>query len=176
MRTFVVLSLLGLLVPASLVAAEGAAESPFHGIVLTDTAGKKVPMDSLLSGGPVVLNFWATWCGPCRREMPNLEKVFKEVGPKGVSFAAVSLDTRVSKEAMDAFLKRLEFTLPVYRDDGAVLARMFKVSAIPATFVLKPTGEIFYQTKGYRPGDEILLQKKVEELVAAAKPVTAKQD
>jgi len=168
MRALAILLVTAWFVPACLAAAEGPAALDLRGAVLTDLAGKSILLDSLLTKGPVVLNFWATWCGPCRAEMPNLEKVFKEVGPKGVSFAAISLDRRVGKEAMESFLKGRGFTVPVYLDKDAALAKMFKVSAIPATIVLKPTGEIFYSTKGYRPGDEILLKKKVEELVAAA--------
>ena len=148
--------------------AEPSQKQPFQGVVLTDCVGKKVALDSLLAGGPVVINFWATWCGPCRIEMPLLEKVYQELGPKGVAFAAISLDRRMSKDAMEAFLKSRGFNVPVYRDEDAGVAKRFNILAIPTTIVLKPDGEVFYLAKGYRPGDEILLRKKVEELVAAA--------
>lgn len=137
-------------------------------MILTDLVGKKVALDSLLARGPVVINFWATWCGPCRVEMPLLEKAYQELGPKGVSFAAISLDRRMSKDAMEAFLKSRGFSVPVYRDEDAALAKKFGILAIPTTIVLKSSGEVFYLAKGYRPGDEVLLRKKVEELVATA--------
>jgi thiol-disulfide isomerase/thioredoxin len=149
-------------------AGQATTQRTFRGVALTDLAGKKVALDSLLAKGPVVVNFWATWCGPCRVEMPLLEKVYQDLRLKGVAFAAISLDRRVSRETMEAFLKTRGFTVPVYRDEDAAVARRFSIASIPTTIVLKPSGEIFYLARGYRPGDDVLLRKKIEELVAAA--------
>lgn len=105
-----------------------------------------------------------------------LEKVYQELHPKGITFAAISLDRRVSKEAMESFLKSRGFSVPVYRDDDAAVAKRFSILSIPTTIALKPDGEIFYLAKGYRPGDEVLLRKRLEELVAAAKKPDAGPD
>ena len=168
------MKLIGLLLVAAvilpgLVAAASAGTS--QGPVLTDLDGKKTPLNSLLAKGPVVLNFWATWCGPCRAEMPQLQKVYQELDAKGVRFAAISLDRGLSKDALVQFLKGRGIVMPVYRDEDAALAKKFGVVAIPTTFVLARSGEVFYSTKGYRPGDEVMLRKKIEELIALeAKP------
>jgi thiol-disulfide isomerase/thioredoxin len=143
------------------------ADASTKGLVLVELGGKKVPLDTLLAKGPVVLNFWATWCGPCRVEMPHLQKIYQELAPKGVQFCAVSLDRGVTKTALEQFLQRGSLTLPVYRDEAGTLAKAFKVVAIPTTMVFSKGGGIYYQTKGFRPGDEVLLKKKIEGLLIA---------
>jgi thiol-disulfide isomerase/thioredoxin len=171
----------GLVLMAASVCAEpaaGPAPASFanQGLVLTDLDGHVTPLDSMLAKGPLVINFWATWCGPCRIEMPYLSKVYQELGPKGVGFAAVSLDRGISKEVLDKFAKGRGFTVPLYRDDQGVLARKFGVAAIPTTVVLKPGGEVAHASRGFRPGDEILLRKKIEEVVAAVAAGAASEE
>jgi thiol-disulfide isomerase/thioredoxin len=134
-------------------------------LVLRDMDGKTVEVDSLLKEGPVVINFWATWCGPCRVEMPHLEKIYKDLSPRGVHFAAVSLDRRTRKSSLEKFLKKNKVTLPVYVDPEGQLASRFKVKAIPTTIVLDKKAEAYYTAKGYRRGDEVLLKKKIEALL-----------
>jgi thiol-disulfide isomerase/thioredoxin len=160
----VILVILLVLLPAL---ASGADPST-KGLALVDLGGKKVPLDTLLAKGPVVLDFWATWCGPCRVEMPHLQKIYQELAPKGVQFCAVSLDRGMSKTALVQFLQRGSLTLPVYRDETGTLAKAFKVAAIPTTIVFSKGGGIYYQTKGFRPGDEVLLKKKIESLLTPA--------
>ena len=141
--------------------AYGAAE----GLVLTGLDGKSVRVDSLLAKGPVVLNFWATWCKPCKVEMPYLEKVQEELGPSGVHFAAISLDSRRSEKRVAEYLEKYGVTLPVYLDPEARLAKLFRVAAIPTTVVLGQDGKIHHQTRGFRRGDEVILKKKIQALI-----------
>ena len=121
--------------------------------------------------------FWvAFWCsfrnlifripfGSCGVEMPQLQMIQKELEPKGVHFAAVSLDTRNRQSSVEAYIKKEKVTLPVYRDPEGTLAKRFQVRAIPTTVVLDQNAEIYYRTKGYRRGDEILLKKKIQALM-----------
>ena len=157
-----VMALLGaafLLVPA--------LTSTAPSLVLRDFEGRRVYVDSLLATGPLVMNFWATWCKPCRTEMPHLEKIYRELGPKGAQFAAISLDNRRSKKAVTSYLERYKITIPAYRDPEATLAMKFEVAAIPTTVVLDRNGDVYHLSKGYRPGDEIVLKKKIEALLRA---------
>lgn len=136
-----------------------------QGLVLRDMDGRRVPVDSLLAEGPVVLSFWATWCRPCRVEMPELEEIMEEVAGKQVHFAAVSLDTRRNRGKVEEYIRKNEIKLPVYRDPEATLAKKFKITAIPTTILLDQDAEIVYRTKGYRPGDEVLLKKEIQALL-----------
>jgi cytochrome c biogenesis protein CcmG/thiol:disulfide interchange protein DsbE len=169
-----VMLLAAIAVPA-IAAAPDTVSFAGQGLALTGLDGKRIPLDTLLTKGPVVLNFWATWCGPCRVEMPQLQKVYLEMEGKRVSFAAVSLDRGMKREVLENFLKGRGIVVPVYRDESGNLAKTFGVAAIPATFVLGPGGEVIYRTKGYHPGDEILLRKKVEEAMASAEKATDKK-
>ena len=148
-----------------LVAGVLPAICAYDKIILRDMKGERTYVDSLLTEGPVVLNFWATWCRPCRVEMPHLQKIQKDLESRGVHFAAISVDARNRKSSLETFIKKNEITLPVYRDPEGTLAKRFKVMAIPTTIVLDQDAEIYYRTKGYRAGDEILLKKKIEALV-----------
>jgi thiol-disulfide isomerase/thioredoxin len=134
-------------------------------LILTGLDGKSVRVDSLLADGPVVLNFWATWCGPCRLEMPYLEKVHEEMAPKGVHFAAISLDNRRSEKRVAQYLEKYGVSLPVYRDPDGKIARLFKVAAIPTTVVLGQDGKIHHMRRGFRLGDEVILKKEIQALI-----------
>ena len=139
----------------------------YEGIVLIDMEGNQVKVDSLLAEGPVVLNFWATWCRPCRTEMPHIEKIAADLASKKVHFAAISLDARNRMKQLEQFIVKNEIKLPVYTDSQGTVAKRFKVAAIPTTVVLDSEAEITYRTKGFRPGDEVLLKKTIEALLPA---------
>ena len=136
-----------------------------EGIVLRDMDGKPVSVDSLLAEGPVVLNFWATWCKPCRVEMPKLQEVHEDLVGQTVHFAAVSLDTRRHKSKVVEYIEKKEVTLPVYRDPEGSLAKKMKITAIPTTILLDQDGEVAFKTRGYRLGDEVLLRKEIQAIV-----------
>lgn len=159
MRKAVLTALLGLAVLAAPVVWG------MEGIVLRDMDGKPVPVDSLLADGPVILNFWATWCRPCRVEMPKLQGVHEELAGQPVHFAAVSLDTRRNKSKVEEYIEKNEVTLPVYRDPEGTLAKKFKITAIPTTILLDRGAEVAFTTRGYRPGDEVLLKKEIQALL-----------
>jgi thiol-disulfide isomerase/thioredoxin len=150
---------------AAIVAVVVPAMGGMDGLIMRDMDGNRVYVDSLLAEGPVVINFWATWCGPCRVEMPKLQKVQAELEGEKVHFAAISLDARRSKSRIEAYVRDNGISLPVYRDPEGTLAKKFKVMAIPTTILLDQDAEIAYKTRGYRPGDEILLKKEIEALI-----------
>jgi thiol-disulfide isomerase/thioredoxin len=149
------------------IAGVTPAFAGYENIVLTDLEGNEVKVDSLLAEGPVVLNFWATWCRPCRIEMPHIEKIAADLASRKVHFAAISLDARNRKAQLEKFIEKNEIKLPVYVDPTGTVAKRFKVAAIPTTVVLDSKAEIGFRTKGYRPGDEVLLKKKIEALLPA---------
>jgi thiol-disulfide isomerase/thioredoxin len=142
-----------------------AVSEPQKGLILTELAGEKVEVDSLLKTGPVVLNFWATWCKPCRLEMPHLQGIYEELKAENVHFAAISLDQPRQLAKVGEYVAKQEISLPIYHDTGYILAKRFKVMGIPTTILLDQQGEIVHRTRGYRPGDEVILKKKIESLI-----------
>jgi len=152
------------------LAANGSNEAgnSDEGLVLRRFDGTPVYVDSLLLDGPVVINVWATWCKPCRLEMPQLEKIYKDLEAKGGHFAAISIDSRRSEKRLIQYIQKYKISLPVYWDPDGKLARPFKVAAIPTTVVLDQQGKIHHRTRGYRPGDEVLLKKKIEGLIKSS--------
>jgi thiol-disulfide isomerase/thioredoxin len=163
MKRVVILLLIPVFFAVGLLAGE-----QHKGLILRDMDGKRTHVDSLLVTGPVILNFWATWCPPCKIEMPHLEKIAKELSTKDVHFAAISLDSRRNKSHLEKYIEKNKMALPVYRDPEGTLARRFRVIAIPTTIVLDQSGQIHYSARGYKPGDEIVLKKKIEALIRPA--------
>ncbi len=93
-------------------------------------------------GGVVLLNFWATWCAPCIREMPALDRLQSILGAEGLRVAAVSID-RGGREVVAPFAKKLGLRdLPLYLDPKSALARAFGVPGLPSTFLIDAEGRI----------------------------------
>jgi len=95
-------------------------------------------------GAPLFLNFWATWCGPCRAEMPSIQRLYKAMKDKNVQFAFV---TNEATEPVAKFLKEQGYDLPVYFIEGKP-PRALQSNGIPATFIITAQGELAYQHTG----------------------------
>ncbi len=107
----------------------------------TDLAGTPVRLADF-EGRVVLLNFWATWCGPCVREMPSLDRLQARLGDRALSVVAVSID-RAGIEVIRPFAKRLGLThLGLYHDPQGALFRAFGVTGLPATFLIGRDGGI----------------------------------
>jgi thiol-disulfide isomerase/thioredoxin len=115
---------------------------------LKDTSGQHVRLRDY-RGKVVVVNFWATWCGPCKEEMPLLVSADKEYGPRGVVFIAVSLDDPKNTREILAFLKARNVNFPAWvgatSDD---LERLEMGPAVPATAFLDAEGQIVARVQG----------------------------
>ena len=107
----------------------------------TDLAGNRVRLADF-GGRVVLLNFWATWCAPCVREMPSLDRLQAALGDRGLRVAAVSID-RGGAKVIRPFAKRLGLAhLGLYHDPEGALFRAFGVTGLPASFLIDPAGAI----------------------------------
>lgn len=104
-----------------------------------DAAGNPVKLHDFV-GKPIVLNFWASWCGPCRSEMPEFQEVFDELGSE-VTFLMVNAGGETAKDA-ETFLQQAGYTFPVYYDlaNGASVA--YNVTGLPTTYFLNAQGDV----------------------------------
>ena len=101
-----------------------------------------------LRGHPVVLNFWASWCVPCRSEAPKLESVWREFRPRGL--VVVGVDTQDLMTPARAFLAEYKLTFPAVRDPDGSVARRFGATGVPETFFISADGRVL----GKFPGEQ----------------------
>jgi thiol-disulfide isomerase/thioredoxin len=145
--------LAALVVLASAVALCG--DAPKADLALKDAGGQKVRLKDL-RGKPVVLNFWATWCGPCNAEMPMLVEMEKQYASRGVVFIAASLDDAKSKAKIPAFLAEYKVDFPVwYGATGDDLDQLKLGDAVPATVFLDAEGRIVARILGQARPEEV---------------------
>jgi thiol-disulfide isomerase/thioredoxin len=102
--------------------------------------GKSVELKKL-SGKVVVVNFWATWCGPCRVEIPGMLEVYAKYKAKGLEIVGISLD-RGGWSVVSPYVEKVKITYPVVLGDGDVVEAYGGIQAIPATFVVDRKGKI----------------------------------
>ena len=108
------------------------------GFTLTDLAGKSWSL-AALKGKIVLLNFWATWCPPCRKEMPDMEKLYRNYEQKGLIVLAVSDEQR---SVVEAFIAKNPYTFPILLDPDRIVNTAFTVEGIPKSFIFDREGRL----------------------------------
>jgi peroxiredoxin len=116
-------------------------------VELSDLAGRPGRLHDY-RGRVVLLNFWATWCAPCREEMPALQTLAQELGPQGL--AVVGVNAREPREAVEAFVRAHGLSFPMLLDDDGHAGRAYQVFALPATFVVDRRGTVVGTVLGSR--------------------------
>ena len=137
--------------PASLALPGTAAGKAAPDFTLTTRDGKKLQL-SQLRGQVVMINFWASWCGPCRQEMPLLDAMYKKYKAMGFTLLGVNVEPD-SKEAQ-AFLRDVPVSFPIAFDNDSKLTKVFDVQGMPSSVIIDRRGNARIVHKGYRPGDE----------------------
>jgi cytochrome c-type biogenesis protein len=106
-----------------------------------DLAGEEVRLREL-RGQVVLLNVWATWCYPCRREMPGLEELHRELAGRGLAVVAVSVDAATATDEIQEFLDELGLTMQVVHDSRSDVSRVFSTRGVPETFLIGADGTL----------------------------------
>lgn len=102
-----------------------------------------------LRGHPAVVTFWATWCGPCREEMPRLQKLADAYQQQGVRFVAISIDAPETQNRIDAVLAKRDFHVPVWTGaNETTLSQLNLGVLVPATLILDEQGEVIGRIEG----------------------------
>jgi thiol-disulfide isomerase/thioredoxin len=129
----------------------GASASIAPSFSLPSRSGDTVSLDKL-KGQVVMINFWASWCGPCRQEMPLLEQMHKRYSPLGFTLLGVNVEPN-SKDA-EKLLANVPVSFPVLFDSDSKVSKMYDVNAMPSTVFIDRKGNVRYLHRGYKPGDE----------------------
>jgi peroxiredoxin len=125
-------------------------DQPMPDFTLKDTSGADVTLSQVIKEHKLVaINFWASWCGPCRIEMPGFDKLYQELNKDGFVILGINEDDR--SEAMTQYLARKPVSFPILIDaDGALMARL-KVRALPTTILVGDDGRILEVHEGLEP-------------------------
>lgn len=160
-------------------ASNSFAADPFTTLMLsrTDAEAQAPPVNlhtlsgeivdsKLWAGQVIVLNFWATWCGPCKEEMPSMERLHQRLQGQPFKLFAVTSDIR--RQDITAFWQHLDLHFPVLLDEDGDLAQMLRVRTLPTTILIGPDGRIRGRAMGPRAWDSPEAIAFIEHLMEAS--------
>lgn len=128
---------------------------------LENSEGKQISLDSLLVKGPVLLNFWASWCNPCKEELPEFNKIKNEYSSKGLNVVLVTIDKPSGFTKAKSFLKTKGFDMVLLKDcDLKVIKSFGGGESVPYTFLIDAEKNITFRKKGQTSYSELLKEVK----------------
>jgi len=127
--------------------------------------GKKIKIDKILEDGPVLINFWATWCAPCKKEMRYLDKFQKEF--KDFTILAINEDKTRSFSRVKSFIRSNRYKFVVGLDPNGLLFKQLGGSVVPTNILIDTDRTILWQHQGYLPGDEKIMKKEIGKAIKA---------
>ena len=144
------------------VAQADTVSGPAPDFTLKSRSGENVKL-SEHRGDVVMINFWASWCAPCRQEMPLLEEIYTKYSDLGFTLLAVNVEEDSSKAS--ELLNEIPVTFPVLYDNKNTVTKLYNVVAMPSTVILDRDGNMRYLHKGYLPGYEKQYQEQIKALI-----------
>ena len=135
---------------------------PSPDFTLKSNAGGNVRLGEL-AGQVVMLNFWASWCGPCRQEIPLLEQMYQQFKPLG--FTVLGVNVEESATAAKRMLKDTPVSFPILFDSNNTVSKLYNVKAMPTTLLIDRDGNMRFLHQGYKPGYEVAYEEQVRKLL-----------
>jgi len=148
-----------MVVSVSLAGDGGGRAADFR---LDARGGKQLGLGEL-KGQVVMINFWATWCGPCRQEMPLLEQMHKKYKPMG--FTLVGINVEEDSSGAEAWLQKTPVSFPILFDRENRVSKLYNVSGMPSSVLIDRKGNVRYLHRGYKAGDENTYLDHIRALV-----------
>jgi peroxiredoxin len=147
---------------AALAVTAGEVAGPAPAFSLQARDGGSVALGDL-AGQVVMVNFWATWCGPCREEMPHLEALYQRYSDLGFTLLGVNVEEDAS--GADKFLAETPVSFPILFDPANEVSRLYEVIAMPSTVLIDRSGQLRFIHHGYKPGYENDYQSQIRALL-----------
>jgi len=129
---------------------------------LPDKSGSMVSLQDF-DGQVVLINFWASWCGPCREEMPLLEALHKRY--ESLGFTMVGVNVEEDSAAAEKFLQGTSVSFPILFDRANSVSKLYDVIAMPSSVIVGRDGTVRYIHHGYEPGNENDYQDQIRQLI-----------
>lgn len=153
---------------AGAVGAAGAGpldRSPAPRFHLESLGGDPLVLDSLRARGPVILDFWATWCKPCAAASAGLEGLYRRYAPNGVTVVGISVDGPRNFSKVRPFVREHGLTFPIALDEDGDLQGRLQVQSVPTTVLVDTAGFVVRRVEGFRPGEGRELEASLRELL-----------
>lgn len=145
------------------VLADTEPDKPAPDFTLKSLKGSNLKL-SEFRGDVVMINFWATWCGPCRQEMPILNDLYLKYRDQGFTLLGVNVEKNQSKAAK--MIRDLQVVYPVLFDSDSKVSKLYDVNSMPSTILVDRDGKMRYLHRGYKAGAEDEYVRQVRELMA----------
>ena len=143
-------------------AIAGDGKGPAPDFKLPVRSGQAMALSDL-KGQVVLINFWASWCGPCRKEMPVLDQLYQRYKPLGFTLLGVNVEE--DSTAAESWLKDTPVSFPILFDRKNSVSKLYDVTAMPSTVLVDRQGHVRYLHFGYNPGTENEYQDQIRGLV-----------
>jgi peroxiredoxin len=148
------------LVAVPALATSSSSAAPQFTLAARD--GRQVSL-AQYRGQVVMINFWASWCGPCRQEMPLLDNIYRKYNKLGFTLLGVNVEP--DSKMADDWLKQTPVSFPILYDKESAVSRLFDVGGMPSTVIIDRKGNVRVLHKGYKPGDENEYLDSIRSLV-----------
>ena len=123
-------------------------------LTLKKMNGKSVKLSEYLNKGPVLINFWATWCSPCKKEMVFLNQFERRYKDNGLSILSISIDSQKSLSHVRSYIRANNYTYDVFLDPNRQVFKKLNGNLMPTNVLIDKNGKVLWRHYGYIPGDE----------------------
>ncbi len=134
---------------------------------LEDMNGKIFILKDHIGQGPILIDFWATWCTPCKNSLPHLQTLMQKYEKQGLTVITISIDSPKSQSKIKPYVLAKKFTFPVLLDPNSEVLKQFKGNSVPFQVIIGKDGNVVETHIGYNPGDEKVLEEKMVKLLQA---------
>jgi len=150
-----------ILIPFAVTCAKNTSSNTTQDFTLPDLTGKDISLSNFRGNKVALIVFGATWCPPCRKEVPELKEIYKKF--KGSDFVLLYIYIGESKKKVESFIRDKGIPYTVLLDEKSQVASSYNVSGIPCVFLINKKGEVAFTHTGFATKD--FLSKKIEELL-----------
>ena len=130
---------------------------------LKDLQNKNAEISELVEGKLTLVNFWASYCVPCRKEMKYLDQMHADYEPRNVQVLGIAIDDARTVGRVKSMVKSQRISYPIYLDTEQKLYKTFSTEALPFSILVGPDGKILWDHTGYVPGDEVEMEKEIRQ-------------
>ena len=144
-----------------------ASAQTYNNFTLEDLDNNEITLDDLIKEGPVLISFWALWCGPCKEEMKKLQPIYEKYKDQGFTYLAINQDNQKSVSKVKSFINANKYTFPVVLDTENNVFEAYNGIGMPYSILIDMNKNIAAKHLGYVTGDDKIIEQEIKEVLMA---------